>query len=234
MTARLAAVLFAAVLSLQAADAPGQPPEETRTERMPFARGGTVRLNNSYGYLNVEGWDKDEVEITVTKSRQKDKTPRRFEEISVVAEKASDQELAISTTLPERKNLIASILPSRRIVFTMPVHTSRGVTVEYTVRVPRDSRLVVRHDNGYVWISDVTGDIDVRSHTGDMIVMLPKPGPYSIDAQTRLGGVSSDFPGNGRYHLVLGSHFTDASPSTSRHVYLRMGRGSITIKQSGE
>ena len=71
------------------------------------------------------------------------------------------------------------------------------MTVEYTVHVPRDSRLVVHQDNGYVWVSDVTGDIEVDSHTGDMIVMLPDPGPYSIDARTRLGSVSSDFTGQG-------------------------------------
>jgi len=35
----------------------------------------------------------------------------------------------------------------------------------------RDSRLIVHHDYGYVWVSDVAGDIEVDSHTGDMIVM---------------------------------------------------------------
>ena len=87
-------------------------------------------------------------------------------------------------------------------------------------------------DKLYVWVSDVTGDIEVDSHTGDMIVTLPDPGPYSIDARTRLGSVSSDFTGRSRTlsHYLVGTHFTYASPAPSRRVHLRMGRGSITIK----
>ena len=82
--------------------------------------------------------------------------------------------------------------------------------------MPRDSRLVVHHDNGYVWVSDVTGDIEVNSHTGDMIVMLPDPGPYSIDARTRMGSVSSDFIGKGVNQFLMGTHFAYASQAPSR------------------
>ena len=53
---------------------------------MNFLPGGTIRLDNSYGYLTVEGWDEPEVEITVTKStdrfyepEQKEKAEQRFD-----------------------------------------------------------------------------------------------------------------------------------------------------------
>ena len=149
----------------------------------------------------------------------------------MVTERRSDKELAISTTLPARHGFPSSILPSRRIVFTMPKKSTRGVTVEYTVHVPRDSRLVIHHDHGYVWVSDVTGDIEVDSHTGDMIVMLPDPGPYSIDARTRMGSVSSDFTGKGHKRFLVGTHFVHAGQAASRRIYLRMGRGSITHQE---
>jgi hypothetical protein len=211
--------------------------EEAKTERMSFLPGGVIRIDNSYGYLTVEGWDEPEVEITVAKTTdrfyepdQKVKAETRFKQISVLAELRSDKELVISTSLPVRHNLISSVLPAKRIIVTMPVHSKRGVTVEYTVHVPRDSRLVVRHDNGYVWVSDVTGDIELRSHTGDMIVMLPDPGPYSIDARTRLGSVSSDFAGTAHKQFLLGTHFANSDEAPSRRIYLRMGRGSITLK----
>ena len=249
MTRRLAAVLFGlsamGTAVLFGADGPGekgpkQSFEVTSTERVPFLPGGTIRLDNSYGYLTVEGWDEPEVEVTVTKStdrfyepEQKAKAEQRFEQIRVAAERRSDKELAISTTLPARNSLFSSILPSRRIIVTMPMPQSntRGVTVEYRVHVPRDSRLVVHHDNGYVWVSDVTGDIEVNSHTGDMIVMLPDPGPYSIDARTRLGSVSSDFTGKAATTNSWWA-LTSLTPARlrSRRIYLRMGRGSITIK----
>ena len=241
MTRILVAVLFGLSLT-GAAQGPGeqgpkQPFETTSTERVPFLPGGTISLNGSYGYLTVEGWDEPEVEVNVTKStdrfyqpEQKEKAGEHFDEVRVVAERPSDKEVAISTTLPARHGFPTSILPSRRIVVTMPKTSKRGVTVEYTGHVPRDSRVVVHQDNGYVGVSDVTGDIAVDSHTGDMIVMLPDPGPYSIDARTGMGSVSSDLMGQGHKRFLVGSHFVHAGQAPSRRIFLRMGRGSITVK----
>jgi len=199
----------------------------TNTERVPCAPGGTIRLNNSYGYLTVEGWDDPEVEITVINSTdspyepsQQQRGEQPFGRVRVVAERRSDKDLVISTIVPERHRL----LPKAK----------HRVTVEYRIRVPRDSRLIVHHGNGYVWVSDVTGDLDVRSHTGDMIVMLPDLSPYSIDARTRMGSVSSDFTGksmNRVSQFLVGSHFDYASQTPKRRIYLRMGRGSIEILQ---
>jgi hypothetical protein len=247
MTGRPAVILFGlsmmgTAFALCGADGPKeigpkQSFEETKTQRVNFQPGGVIRLDNSYGYLTVEGWDEPQVEITVTKTtnrfyepERKAKAERHFEEVQIVAERRADNELAISTSLPRRHNFVSSILPSKPIVVTMPVHSQRGITVEYTVHVPRDSRLVVHHDNGYVWVSDVTGDIEVHSHTGDMIVMLPDPGPYSIDARTRFGSVSSDFTSTANRSFLVGSRFVYPGQASSRRVHLRMGRGSITIK----
>ena len=209
----------------------------TSRERVKFLPGGTIRVDNSYGFLTVEGWDEPEVEIVVTKStdrfyqvEEKETATKAFEQIRVSAERRSDSELAISTTLPDRHGLPYSILPSRQIVFTMPKKSTLGVTVECTIHVPRSSRLTVRQDHGYVWVSDVAGDIEVKSHTGDMIVVLPDPGPYSIDARTRMGSVSSDVAGNGHKQFLVGTQFLHTGQDPSRRIYLRMGRGSITIK----
>jgi hypothetical protein len=222
------------------AKGPKQSFEVTGTQRVSFLPGGTIRLVNSYGYLTVEGWDEPEVEVTVTKStdhfydpEEKQEAERRFAQVHVVTERRSDKELVISTALPARNPLFRSVLPLDRILLTKPLvpNHRRGVTVEYKVLVPRDSRLVVHHDTGYVWVSDVSGDIDVNSRTGDMIVMLPDPGPYAIDARTRLGSVSSDFTGKGLYRFVAGTHFAYANQTPSRRIHLRTGCGSITLKK---
>jgi len=188
-----------------------------------FQPGGYIHVDNSYGYLTVEGWDESKVEVIVTKS------PDRSGQIRVVTDRRSDKELAVTTTLPVR-GFPFSILPSGRFLVTIPKTSHRGVTLEYTLHVPRDSRLVVHHDYGYVSVSDVRGDIEVDSHTGDMIVMLPDPGPYSIDAKTGMGSISSDLTGHGNKRFVVGSHFVHAGQAPSRRIFLRMGRGCITIK----
>jgi len=213
-----------------AENGPKQSFQVSRTERMPFAPGRTIRLIDSYGYLSVDGWDEPEVEITVTKSTnhfyepsEKKEAEARLNRIGIATERHSDTELAITTTRASRHGNWSPPLPPT---------TEAGVTVEYQIHVPRNSHLVIHHDNGYIWVSDVTGEIEVNSHTGDMIVSLPDAGPYSIDAKTRVGSVSSDFAGKGMNQYVLGMHFSYAGEPPSRRVYLRMGRGSITILKS--
>src|SRR5271157_1217742 len=73
---------------------PKQSFEVTHTERVPFVPGGTVRLNFSYGYLTVEGWDAPAVEITVIKSTdsfyepsQQQAAVQPFEQVRVVTER---------------------------------------------------------------------------------------------------------------------------------------------------
>ena len=239
MTRRLAAVLFGlSVLGtappLLGADGltengPRQSVEVTTTERVNFPPGGTIRLDHSYGYLSVDGWDEPQIEVTIVKSTgriyepgQQEEAKRRLELIRVVTERRSETELSITTILASRHGNWAPPLPRT---------TKAGVTVEYRIRVPRDSRLVIHHDTGYVWVSDVTGDIEARSHTGDMIVMLPAPGQYSIDAKSRMGGITSDFAGATLGQFVVGTRFARAGEVPSRRVFLRMGRGSITIKR---
>ena len=234
MTNRLVMVFGFSALALLGAEGleqkgPKKSFEASATERVNFLPGGTIRLNNSYGYLTVEGWDEPEVEVIVTRStdrfyepEQKDKADQRLGQVHVVTQRRSEKDLDISTTLSGRNSLFGSVWP-------LP-HDKRGVTVDCTVHLPRDSRLIVKHDNGYVWVNDVTGDIDVESRTGDMIVMLPDPGPYSIDARTKLGSVSSDFVGKAGRQLLVGSQFALPNQAPSRRIYLRMGCGSIEIK----
>src|SRR5580704_8258830 len=96
----------------------------TSTDRMSFAPGGTIRVNDSSGHVMVEGWDQAEVEITVVKSMpygfDKDRATQQLDRVKVNTERVSPTELAIST------------LPSHR----------GKVVVDYQIHVPRNSKLV--------------------------------------------------------------------------------------------
>jgi hypothetical protein len=186
--------------------------EVTKTERINFAPGGIIRINSSYGTLNVEGWDRPEVEIAVVKSteqyyepKQREKGASLLDRAHISTERVSDTELAIST------------------------HQDRKISVDYEIRVPRDSRLEIHHGTGQVLVANVTGDIQATGHRGDLVLMLPDTGAYSIDAKTKVGVVTSDFAGDlHRRRYLLGERF--AGPSATHRVYLRMGFGGITIK----
>jgi hypothetical protein len=66
--------------------------EIIHTEQVNFAPGGIIRVLNSIGSLNVEGWDRPEVEITVIKSmehyyepKQQEQAARTLERVHIVA-----------------------------------------------------------------------------------------------------------------------------------------------------
>lgn len=205
-----------------------QPPEKTTTERMDFAPGGMIRIEGSYGELNVDGWDRPEVEVTVIKSlpygyqsKQPDQSAADLDRVRIVTEHKSPPELTISTTLP-----------SRHLPWTPPFtrHTTGGVMVQYEIHVPRNSRLAIHHGTGLVSVSNISGDIDASVGRGDILLWLP-PGSYALDARTKLGIVSSDLDGAAHNRYLIGESFTRVNPPPSHRLHLRMGFGGITLKE---
>jgi hypothetical protein len=189
-------------------EADKQPAQVTTTERVSFAPGGVLRLTTASSNLMVEAWDRPEVEVTTIK------TGRRacLDSVRIVTERPSGNELAIS----------AAPQPGKKC----------GVKLELQVSTPRDTRLVIHHGAGYVYVSRVTGEIEAISRSGDIFLMLPdEPDRYSIDAKSKWGNIISDFAGTVHNMKLLGEEFTRANPPPSRRIYLRIGFGGITIKQ---
>jgi hypothetical protein len=211
MMRRLAAAAFVSIAMVAALPLSGA------DQLVDFQPGGYIHVDHSYGYLTVEGWDEPKVEVTVTGPSG------GADPVQVVAKRLSDKELTITITPPARRGFPLSIFSSP------PFH--RTAPLDCTVHVPRDSRVAIHHDYGYVWVSDVRGGVETDSHTGDMTILLPDPGPYSIDARTGLGSISSDLTVRGNKRLLVGSRFVHAEQDPSQRIVLRMGRGSITIKR---
>lgn len=205
------------------AKVPLQNVQVTTTDHVEFAPGGTIRLGGSMGQLDVEGWDRPEVEITVARSTYRGNTPKDRDEatqelkrVRVVTERKSAGELVISTSYPSRK-------------LTRPLRGKTDVSLEYHIKVPCDSHLVIRHDSGDVRLYDVTGEIDATSRAGDMVLLLPASGRYSIDARCRVGGVHSDFDGKHGTPYLVGDRLNEQTPAPASRVHLRVGLGGIQI-----
>jgi hypothetical protein len=187
----------------------------TTTEHASFAPGGTIRINHSYGNLNVEGWDQRVVQLTVIKSMPLDYKPKRPEEatrhlsgLRIALEAKSGTEVVVSTMRTHR----------------------RGVRVEYEIQAPWDSKLVIHHGAGSVSVSGLHGAIEATCSRGDILLMLPEAVAYSIDARSKFGTVLSDFAGTSHMYLyLLGERYATAV-SPARRIRLRIGFGGITIK----
>jgi hypothetical protein len=206
-----------------------QPPPQTgTTEHVDFAPGGLIHINGAYGELSVDGWDRAEIEVTVTKTlpyaykpKQTDQAKARLDGVRIATERKNPGEATISTELP-----------LRHLPWTPPFtrHSAGGVMIEYEIHVPRDSHLAIHHGTGLVSVSGIAGDIDASVGRGDMLLWL-LPGSYSLDARTTFGIVSSDIEGSGRNRYLIGESFTTANPPASHRLHLRMGFGGITLKE---
>ena len=198
--------------------------EVVHTDRVSFAPGGIIHVAHSFGSVTVEGWDRPEVELTVVKSRERyyepqgrEQAARGLERVRIVAERQSNSELTISTIAPHKR-------------FPYLWGGMGDLNIEYLIHVPRDSRLVIQHGAGYVLVGNMTGDVKATSRDGDILLMLPDSGAYSIDAKSKVGTVSSDLAGDAHRRYLVGSRFASATSSPSHRIYLRTLMGGITIK----
>jgi hypothetical protein len=128
--------------------------ESVVTQTVDFAPGGSIHIAGSTGELNVEGWDRNSVEITVTRyafGRDGGKTKRELERVQVAKASVSGNELTLSTAHKH----------------------AAGVHVDYRIRAPRDSKLVIRHGIGDIVVFDMAGDIDATARAGGILLQLP-------------------------------------------------------------
>ena len=219
----LALLALAAALPLLAKD-PLRTVQVVTSEQVDLSKGGTVRIVGSTGQLDVEGWDRPEVEITLAKSTWSRNTPQAADaakgllnHFRVKEDHNASGELTITTVYPSWNPI------------TRPHHGKNGVSLQYTIKVPRDAHVVIRHDYGDIRLAGLTGAIEAGTHEGDIELRLPEANPYTIDAKCHFGGVYSDFDGGHRGRDIVGEAFAHNAESSAPHAVLRVGIGGIQI-----
>src|SRR5580658_33673 len=163
----------------------------SKTEKVDFPANGTLRLQNSTGELTIEGWDQPGVEITTIKSSKeeylaadRDKAAKELDRVQVSAKRTGD-ELVITTEYPRHR-----AFPS-----VTPLQTVTNFDLEYVIKVPRNAKLIVRHEDGEVHVDNVTGNIQVTARQGLIALRLAGDMPPAIEAKSYIGTVNSDFAG---------------------------------------
>jgi hypothetical protein len=213
---KLIAVTAIACLSASAA-APRSQVSVVTTDHVDLSPGGVIHIENSFGELSVEAWDEPQAEITVTRYSYLDRdtagareaATRRLNALQIASTKAGDKDLTIST-------------PTQKIW--------SAVRIDYRVRVPRSSSLVIHHRTGDVQIGGVEGDIDATIKAGDILLRLSGAGTYSFDARCGEGTIVSDFPGTYSRSRLIGEKFTGSPTSSARRHTLHVGIGGIGIQ----
>ena len=177
----------------------------SNTETIPFVDGGTLRLEKSSGEVDIQGWDRPDVEIVITKSTYDPKGRAILDQVSAKAER--------------RGNEIVVSAGAKKGDFR----------IDYLIHAPKTSRLAIEHDVGGVYVTGIAGDIQANLHDGQITLWEPENGKYSIDAKCKIGEVISDFAGSDHRTHFFGDRFTEPAAGETRKLDLRVGFGDILI-----
>lgn len=131
----------------------------SKTETADFGVGGTVTITGSpVGSIRVEGWQKNQVEITVDIEVQAG-TEGDLATLSAVSGYIFDVTMghaSITTVLPDKKSLKLKDKKFNKELLAMPLR------VDYHIKVPRFSDLEINGGNGDLAISGVDGAMIVK------------------------------------------------------------------------
>jgi Toastrack DUF4097 len=123
--------------------------EQVFEKTYPLESGGQFLLDNVNGSVQVEGWDRDEVEVTAVKTSQNDSHDVDRVQIEV---ESHPSEVDVHTRYPDGEGV--------------------GVAVEYHIRVPKSALLGNIHTvNGSLIVRGVNGGGELRSVNGDVEVL---------------------------------------------------------------
>jgi hypothetical protein len=201
----------------------------THTELFKVAAAGAIRLENSFGEVDIDGWDRPEVEVTVIRSTERvydakarahppAEVQRRLDSVQITS-KQDGNDVVISTAYPPRNG------------FTHPLSRRSDIEISYRIKAPRTSKLMVEHNRGGVNVSDIGGDIHATVINGQVTLTVAPGGQYAIDAQSTIGNIYSDFEGQAQRRQIVGEAFDRVGTPPVTNLYLRVRVGDIIIQK---
>lgn len=223
---RLALAGLSVSCLLLAVDATGQKEkvQQTKTERMDFPSGGLLRLNGLSGDLVIEGWEQPAIEITTTKT-----TREEYDAATREAGVAELDQVHVTSERHENEIVVTATIP-RYGHFSPPLRSSTRADLVSHIYVPHGARLAIDHGSGNLYINDVNGNIEADVGQGTILLRLAGEGQYEIDARSKWGSVTSDFPGSERKAWwLIGQHYTGHPEGRAQKLQLRAGYGDIII-----
>lgn len=189
-----------------------QKAEIVDNEQMIFSSGGVIEVYDSVGDVTVEGWDRPEVELVITRASH-----RTYTETELPAAVNELEHIVVTTQRPtEDRLVITTVVPGR----AGSVHVRPNADISYHIRAPRQTRLVIKHDIGEISVQNIAAKMDITARAGGIALRLPEAEQFRIDARVRVGAVCSQWP----------------SPVLARHavrpldLHLRVGIGDITVR----
>lgn len=202
----------------------------------PLTAGGNFVLENVNGSVQVEGWDRDEVEVRAVKTSQND--PRDLAQVKIEVE-SHPGEVAVHTLYPKGEGAQVAVEYHIRVPYRVLLGSIGTVNGSVVVRGIEGSG-ELRSVNGNVEVTDSSGRFNAKTTNGDLRLELRElldGGP--MDIETVNGSVVLGLPSNARANLkalsMNGDVYSElpltstAAPAAKRAFRAKMGVGGGDI-----
>lgn len=210
-TALLALLLLTGVFFVSPASAS----IETFKKTYPLPPGGSFLLENVNGSVQVEGWDRDEVEVRAVKTAESDPRDLELVKIDVCTEPG---QVRVRTRYPKGEGVEVAVEYHVRVpnhVLLGSIETVNGSVIVRGIEGAGELRSV----NGNVEVFDSAGRFSAKTTNGDLRLELTRlldGGPMNIE--TVNGSVILGLPSDARANLKvlnMNGEFYSELPVTS-------------------
>ncbi len=149
-------------IPLTSIDASAEKLNKTFSEEYSTEKGSQVTINNRFGQVNIENWDKNAVSITVevtVEHNNADKAQKMLDAIKVSIEKVGNEIKAI-TEIDEKAFRLSS-------GFNFSSST-KEFSIDYNVKMPKHLNLDLSNKFGDSFINEITGHADIKIKYGNL------------------------------------------------------------------
>ncbi len=143
----------------------GATAEETFKKRVPLHGGGYIYLENSNGRIEVNSWDREEVEIIAFKkvrAGDRDEAQRLLDKLEIDVSTSGNEVEIITETPNKYRN-------SGFFSWLFGGGWNESYSVQYELRVPRKVEMNLKTTNGTVRIEDVSGRFSLKTTNGKIV-----------------------------------------------------------------
>ena len=231
------ATLFASCLPLVAAlcAAPGYAISKDFDHTYPLAPCGTFELQNVNGPVDVEGWDRNEVEIHAIKTAKRQETD--LERVAIEVDARPDA-IAVTTRYPQNEGVEVAVEYTVHVPHR--AHVEHIGTINGTLRISGLDNVEDLHTvNGDIQVFEAGGNVHAHTTNGDVQLELAHaPDKGGATAETTNGSlvlaVPSDLQAeieakcmNGNFYSEL--PITMESTERPREIRGKLGEGGVPI-----
>jgi Putative adhesin len=201
----------------------------------PLQPGGSLELQNVNGTVDVQGWDRNEVEVHAVKTAKHKESD--LERVSIEVDAKPDA-VSIATHYPQNEGVEVAVDYTIRVPHS--AHVERIGTVNGTLRIAGVESVEDLHTvNGNIEVFDGGGTVHARTTNGNVHLELARlPEKTGAFAETTNGSLVLAVPANMQADVearCLNGNFSSELPMTMessqrpREMHGKLGRGGAPI-----